>query len=187
VKINPKNRQQLLGLIAAAVVALFAADRLVISPLAKSWKTRSARLASLRQKVTEGRAQLQRERSLRDRWEQMRTGTLPNNASQAEQQVLKAFDSWAQRSRLSLLSISPQWKHDSDEYMTLECRVEGAGNLDTVTRFLYELEQDPMALKLQAVEITSRDNDGQQFALGLQVSGLVLTPQPESTTTKGKK
>jgi hypothetical protein len=33
-----------------------------------------------------------------------------------------------------------------------------------------------MALKLESIEISSRDNDGQQLALGLQVSGLVLTP-----------
>ncbi len=186
-KINPKNRQQLLVLIAAAAVAVFAADRLLITPLSKSWRTRSSQIASLRQKVTEGRAQIQRERSLRERWEQMRQSTLPNNNSQAEQQVLKAFDAWAQRSRLTLLSISPQWKHDADEYMTLECRVEASGDLNNVSRFLYELERDPMALKLQAVEISSRDNDGQQFALGLQVSGLVLTPQPERATAQGRK
>lgn len=186
-KINPKNRQQLLGLIAAGAVAFLAADRLLITPLSNSWKARSAKVGLLRQKIAEGRAEVQREGSLRDRWDQMRAHTLPNNTSQAEQQVLKAFDNWAQRSRLTLVSISPQWKHDADEYMTLECRVEGAGSLDTVSRFLYGLEQDPMALKLQAVEITSRDNDGQQFALGLQVSALVLTPQPETTTIEARK
>ncbi len=186
-KIDPKNRQQLLILVAAVAVALFAADRLLITPLAKSWRTRSSQIALLRQKVAEGRAQIQRERSLRDRWDKMRRNTLPNNNSQAEQSVLKAFDTWAQRSRLTLLSISPQWKHDADEYMTMECRVEASGDLNSVSRFLYELEQAPMALKLQAVEISSRDNDGQQFALGLQVSGLVLTPQSERTTAPGRK
>jgi hypothetical protein len=32
-------------------------------------------------------------------------------------------------------------------------------------------------LKLEMVEITTRDPDGQQLSLGLQISGLVLTPQ----------
>ena len=31
--------------------------------------------------------------------------------------------------------------------------------------------------KVEAVEISSRDNDGQQLSLGLQVSGLLLNPQ----------
>ena len=186
-KIDFKNRQQMLVLIAAGAVALLAGDKLLITPLANSWKARSTKIADFGKRVAEGQALIQRERSLRDRWEQMRASTLPNNASQAEQQVLKAFDTWARQSQVSLLSISPQWKHDNDEYMTLECRAEASGNLNTVSRFLYELERDPMALRLQAVEISSRDNDGQQFALGLQVSGLVLTPQPERTTTQAKR
>ena len=60
--------------------------------------------------------------------------------------------------------------------MTLECRVDGFGNLSSLTRFLYDVEKDPMALKVEAVEITARDNDGQQLSLALQVSGLLLTP-----------
>ena len=118
-----------------------------------------------------------RENNLRNRWEQMRTNTLPNNPSMAEQQVLRAFDRWSQDSRISITSISPQWKHDADEYMTLQCRVEAAGTLNTLSRFLYDVEKDPMALKLEIVELSARDAEGQQLALGLQVSGLVLTPQ----------
>jgi hypothetical protein len=33
-----------------------------------------------------------------------------------------------------------------------------------------------MALKVDAVEIASRDNNGQQMTLGLLVSGLLLNP-----------
>ncbi len=175
-----KNRQQMLILLAGAVVALFAADSLVLAPLTKSWKTRSTRLVELRTKVDDGRRLLARAQSLQDRWKEMRDNTLPNNPSLAEQRVLEAFNRWAQRNRLTIVSLSPQWKHDADDYMTLECRVEATGSLDRVTPFLYDLEKDPMALKLQNVELSSRDNTGQQLALGLQVSGLVLTSQPQT-------
>src|SRR5262245_55048875 len=174
---NLRNRQQLLGLLAAAAVVLYATNKLLVDPLTSSWKARTAQIAQLRKQVIEGRGLQQREQSLRARWEQMRTNTLPNSPSIAEQQVLKAFDRWSQESRISILSISPQLKHDTEDYMTLECRVEAAGNLNTVSRFLYDLEKDPMALKLQSVEINARDMEGQQLALGLQVSALVLTPQ----------
>jgi hypothetical protein len=33
-----------------------------------------------------------------------------------------------------------------------------------------------MALKLELVELSSHDTEGQQLLLGLQVSGLILTP-----------
>ncbi len=179
-----KNRQKLLAILAGAGVALFAADNLLITPLTKSWRGRAARITDLRNKVRDGRTLLAREQTLRRRWEQMRTNTLPNNPSLAEQQVLKAFDRWSQESRISIMSISPQWKHEAEEYMTMECRVEAAGNLNTITRFLYDLEHDPMAMKLQTVEISARDNEGQQLALGLQVSALVLTPPANRQTVK---
>jgi hypothetical protein len=171
-----KNRQQLLVAGAIAVVGLFIADKMLIEPLIKSWNERGARIAALRKQVNDGRSLVQREQGLRDHWAQMRTNALPNNLSVAQQQLLNAFDHWAQQSRVTLTSITPQAKQDADDYMTMECRVEASGNLQAVSRFLYEVEKDPMAMKLQVVELSSRDNDGQQFALGLQVSGLILSP-----------
>jgi hypothetical protein len=74
-------------------------------------------------------------------------------------------------------SIKPQWKRgSSDDYSTLECRVDAAGTLQTLTRFLYEIEKSPLALKVESVEVTTRDNNGEQIALGILVSGLRLAP-----------
>jgi hypothetical protein len=58
--------------------------------------------------------------------------------------------------------------------MTLECRADAFGSIQAVSRFLYEVERDPLALKVEVVEIMPRDTAGQQLTLGLQVSGLVL-------------
>jgi hypothetical protein len=131
----------------------------------------------LRQQIAQGTSLLQREQAIRRRWQEMRTNTLPNNPSLAEQQVLKAFDTWSGQSRVSITSITPQWKHDADDYMTLECRVDAAGDLETLTQFLYAVEKGPMALKVESAELSAHDNTGQQLTLGMQVSGLVLTPQ----------
>ena len=174
-----KNRQEMLLIAAGVVVALFAADKLLYSPLTAGWKARAEQISKLRKEVADGDRLVKREDSLQSRWEQMRTNTLPSNTSQAEQRVLQSFDRWSQESHVSVMSISPQLKHDADEYMTIEFRVEAAGNLATVSRFLYDIERDPMALRLDAVEITARDTEGQQLALGLQVSGLILTPQTQ--------
>jgi len=172
-----KNRQQLLAMVAGAGVVLFIADKLIIDPLTNSWSERRTKITELRKKVQDGQALLKREQSLRGAWNEMRSNTLTNNSSLAEQQVLKTVDRCAGDSRASITSINNQWKHDSEDYMTLECRVEAAGDLPALTRFLYNLEKDPMALKLQSVELGSRDNNGRQLTLGLQISALVLTPQ----------
>jgi hypothetical protein len=169
-----KNRQQLLIIGAIAAIALFAGDQLVLSPLMKVWSARATRVAELRKQITQGKMLVQREQSIRSRWEQMSRNALPNNSSAAEQQVYKAIDLWAQNSGVALSAITPQWKHDSDDYMTFECRVDAAGDLGKLSRFLYSVERDPMALKLELMELGARDKDGQQLSLGLQLSGLVL-------------
>ena len=169
-----KNRQQLLIIAAIAAVVLFVGDQLVLSPLVKAWGARATRIAELRKKITQGKLLVQREQSIRRRWEQMSRNALPNDTSAAEQQLFKAIDLWAQNSGVAISAITPQWKHDSDDYMTYECRVDAAGDLGKLSRFLYSVERDPMALKLELVELGARDKEGQQFSLGLQLSGLVL-------------
>jgi len=49
--------------------------------------------------------------------------------------------------------------------------------LSTLTRFLHEVESDPLALRVDSVELASRDRTGAQLTLGLQVSGLVLSTE----------
>jgi hypothetical protein len=171
-----KNRQQLLALAAMAAIAIFAGDKLLFTPLTRAWKARSAEIADLRQRINQGRLLLQREESILSRWDQMRTNTLPTDPSVAEQQLLHAFDFWAQESRVSVTSIAPQ-KRDADTHTSLECRVDAFGSLGTVARFLYNIERDPLGLKLESVEISARDNEGQQITLGLQISGLILNSQ----------
>jgi len=169
-----KNRQQLLIIAAIAAIGLFAGDRLVLSPLLKGWSGRATRIAELRKQITGGNMLLRREQSIRSRWQEMSRNTLPANTSAAEQQVFKAIDLWAQNSGVAISAITPQWKHDSDDYKTFECRVDAAGDLGKLSRFLYSVERDPMALKLELVELGARDKEGQQLSLGLQLSGLVL-------------
>jgi len=172
-----KNRQQFLVVLTIAVAALFVGDRLIFEPLGNWWTVRSQKIATLRKQVNEGKLLLQREQAIRSHWDQMRTNTLPANTSLAEQQVLKSFDNWSQESDASITSITPQWNNDATNYLTVDWRVEASGDLGTLTRFLYDIEKGPTALKLESVDLSARDDTGQQLTLGLQISGLVLTSQ----------
>jgi hypothetical protein len=174
-----ENRQQWLMALTIAVGVLYAADQVVIEPLFGWWKTRAKTVAELRTQVKNGRRLIQREAGLRSRWSQMRTNALPENHSLAEQQMLKAFDSWARESGADVTGITPQWNSDSPDYLTLNCRLEAAGDLGTLSRLVYDLEKNPMALKLESVELSSRDATGQQLTLDLQISGLVLVAQAQ--------
>jgi hypothetical protein len=174
-----KNREKWLGILAGAAIALYASDKLILSPLTASWKDRSARIERLRKDINQGTQLIGRDRSLRERWSVMNTNTLPSNLSAAENLVFKAFDRWSQDSRISIASLKPQWKRNADDFMTLECRADATGDIQSISKFLFDLEKDPLALKLDSLEITARDDAGQQLSLALQVSGLLLNPPAE--------
>lgn len=174
--IEPQKHQQMLIVMTVVVVALWAGDRLILKPLLSSWKARSEEIVTTRNAITRGQQLLERASFTRERWTAMRTNALPASVSSAEGSVLKTFDKWSQTSGLTINSIKPQWKHPEEDYMTLDCRVDASGTMAALSRFLFELERDPMALKIESLEMNSRDKDGGQLTLGLQVSGLYLTP-----------
>jgi Tfp pilus assembly protein PilO len=175
--VQTDKRQKTLLVLAIVVIGLFLGDKVILTPLVKSWKSRAARIQEMRKRLTEDKALLQREQSIRRRWEEMRQNTLTNNPSAAEQQFYRALVGWAQDSRVTINSSTPQWKKDEEDYVTYQCRLDVSGNLAGLSKFLYNVEKDPMALKVESLELGARDKQGQQLTLAMQVSGLILNPK----------
>lgn len=174
-----QNRQQVLVAVTLALLALYVGNLLIYGPMVKWWDARQDRIKELRQEVKEGKSMVRRESYIRSEWFNMRTNALPDDPSQAEQQLLKAFNGWAGDSGVNVNSVTPQWGNDQNDYSTLDCRVEASGDIGTLSHFLYEIESDPMALQLVSLELTASDDKGQQLTLGLDVNGLALiSPQP---------
>lgn len=171
---NFANRQQFLLLAAALVVGLFVGDRWVVTPLIKTWSSRTAEIQRLRQTVARGESLLRDEDRLRQSWEQIRTNSLSLEPSVAENQVFKAFDAWSRDSGVSIAGLRPQWKRTEDDFATLECRADVSGSLPALTRFLFEAERDPLGIRVESLELVTRDANGSQLTLALQVSGLQL-------------
>ncbi|HEY4414605.1 MAG TPA: hypothetical protein VGO57_02845 [Verrucomicrobiae bacterium] len=171
-----KNRQQFLMILVGVAFALLVGVDWVYTPLSHWWGTRSAEIADLRAKVKDGNQLIRRDASIRSQWRDMQSNALPANTSQAEQQVLQSFTDWSRRSGAELTGIMPQWKNDSTNYLTLDCRVEVGGALGSLTRFLNEIESSSMALRLDSVELGAHDVTGQQLTLGLEINGLALLP-----------
>jgi len=174
--VNPNSRQKLLGILAITAVGLFMADKLVFSPLTRNWDARSKRIAKLKEQVRDGDETLKREQALTGQWEHMRKNVFDAAKPEAESQMLKAFERWARAGGVAVSSTRTQWRASEDDYKTLECRADVNGSLADITSFLYAIEKDSLAVKVDSLELQSRDTDGSQLALVVQVSGLQLNP-----------
>jgi len=173
-----QNRQQWLVILTIGVAGLFVAVNFILTPLAGFWSARQAQIRELRVRVTDGNQLVKRESIVRNRWADMRENALPANTSLAEQQLFKAVDDWSRSSGVEVTSLMPQWKNDSANYQTLTCRVETSGDLGGLSKFLYDVERGPMAVRVDSLEITERDKDGQQLTMSAEINGLALN-QPD--------
>ncbi len=170
-------RQRILIIAAVSVVGLFLLDRLLVTPLIRHWTTRTEEIATLKKSLMSGAGTIERAERTRQVWKEIQDGSLPKDTASAEQLVFTAFDQWGRASHLEIASIKPQWKRGANSrYSLLECRVDASGSLGNLVRLLYEVEKSPLALRIDTVEFTSRDDQGQRLTLGLTVSGLRLTP-----------
>jgi len=173
---NLNQRQRLLGMLAITAVGLFMADKVVLTPLTNNWKARTERIAKLKAQVHDGNETLKRETALTEQWEHMKKNVFDAAKPEAESQMLKAFERWARAGGVAVSSTRTQWRESEDDYKTLECRADVSGSLAELTSFLYAIEHDSLAVKVDTMELQSRDTDGSQLALVVQVSGLLLNP-----------
>lgn len=163
-------------IVIGAGIVLLVLNSLVIDPLIKTWETHTAEIKKLKLDLARGRGLIQNGPRLERRWKDMKDGALPKDPAQAEHDLITAFDGWGRATAIELGSIKPQWKRGTDRYSTLECRVDATGSISSLARFLYELEKSPLALRVDSVELTARDEGGNRLTLGLIVSGLRMTP-----------
>lgn len=167
-----KSREMFLKVGVGVVVGLFLLDRMVLSPAISSWQEQSERLTSLRKQVQRGRQLLERESSIRDRWDEMQRGDLPEDLSASEDEVFNAIGRWTLDSRVSFTSLTPQWRSHEESYDTYECRATATGDQATLGRLLYAIETDALPARVEECELSARDAKTAQLGLSVKFSFL---------------
>jgi len=170
-----KRRELILKIVVGAVAGLFLLDLIILSPGIQRWKDQGDRIASLREKVTRGAQLMEREQSIRTRWDEMLRTDLADDLSAAENEAFKGINRWARESRISFTSLTPQWRTHEEGYDTFECRASAAGDQASLGRLIYEIEADSLPVRLEECELTARDAQGKQLLLTAKFSFMRLT------------
>jgi hypothetical protein len=173
-----KRRERLLYIATALCIIALVGDRLILSPLAGFWASRSERIGVLHQDIAKAELLLDRETTLRERWGEMQKAGLPGDTSAAEGAFLNAISRWIGESGLTRNSMKPQWVDDEDaEYVKLDCRANGQGSLGSIAKFLYALESDPLGIRVEEFQIDSKGDSVANLDLSVRFSGLIVDKQ----------
>ena len=178
-KLDIPDRQRKLVIFAGSALALLILEYWVRAPLTNLWHAHSLEITRLQQQISDGRRTIKNAPRMARIWAEMQTNALPKDQGQADHDVSAALDGWRIANNIELTSNKPQWKPGAtskDKYSLYEIRLDLVGTLPTLTKFIWELERSPLALRVDSLELTSRDEGGSKISLGLIVSGLRLTP-----------
>ncbi len=167
------NREKMLMTAAGLVMGLLILDSAVIRPLTNVWKERTKQIGYLTQDVTKGRQLVAREAKLRERWAGMGQRALPASRSDAESRILNNIDAWSRSARLKPSRIIPNWR-DEQDHAKLNCRIEATGDMEAVMRFIYDLDGEQLALRIESFDMASIDKKGRNIAVDMILSGLEL-------------
>jgi hypothetical protein len=178
-----KNREKLLLMATGACIALWLLNLLVLSPLMDSWHRRSDEIDKLKRDIADGARLIQRQSTIRARWDFMRANALNSNPTVAERQLFTAFDRWVHSGGVTQGSFRPQVQDTDTNFLTVDCRSDVSGSPSNVRDFLRAMSRDPLADKLGSFVLTAKDDNGQQLTLDLNLSGLVLTDSVASLPT----
>jgi Tfp pilus assembly protein PilO len=157
---------------AIGVVGLLLLDWVVITPAMGAWSGQTERIDALRLKVQRGQQLIDRQDAIRQRWAHMVHANLPTEVSAAESEAFQAIGRWARVSGVSFASLTPQWQDHDEGYQTLDCRASATGTQAALSRFIYELETDPLPVSLDEFELTTRDDRGALLTMTARFSFL---------------
>src|ERR1700689_3988025 len=149
-----KNREKMLAIAAGVALALLLLNYLVISPLIDGWQSRTKQIKDLRDRIANGAMLIRRQDTVESRWDYMRTNALDSNPTAAERQLFTAFDRWVKQSGATEGSFRPQLHETDDNYSTIDCRADISGDMEVIRRFLYNMEKDPMGVRINSFELT---------------------------------
>ena len=166
------NRRETFLKIGVGVVAgLFLLDRVIITPAFAGWREQGERLAALRKDVQRGRQLIEREQSLRGRWEEMQRTDMADDTSIAENDVLQAISRWTLDSHVNLTNLNLMPRRAGEEGCdTSECRVTATGDQAMLGRLLYEIETDPLPAHVEECELSARDAKGTSLTMTMRFS-----------------
>ncbi|MCH2593001.1 MAG: hypothetical protein MKZ85_08315 [Pedosphaera sp.] len=168
------KREKLLLSVALLAVAILIGDRLVLGPLVNSWKIRNDKIEKLERDIDKGETLLPRLSATMKKWRTYFRDNLNSTNTIAEDEVLRAIENWTGDSGILLTSIKPQWQNHDDRYQTYDVRLVAEGTMQEAVEFVHAIESDELPLKIEQLELASREKTGKLVSVSVHFTGLQL-------------
>ena len=170
------QRERYIGIATGAVIGLLVLDSFIITPWMAARADLTMRLDARREEMTRAEQTFTNVRRANRRWSELAGETLQSDASAAESQLLNALRDWSEDSGLSVSAVRPDRTGGSNGFGRVTLRATGAGRMDDVTQFLWNVETAEVPVRMEELQIATRKPGEDDLTLQFTLATIYLPP-----------
>lgn len=179
------RREQLLIIGVASAVGIFVLDRYVYQPFKAARETidkdREVAVIQLR----DARNLVRHERQMRREWAKMTTAGIESGAWDAERDLLRSMQTWAQQAGVQNVSLRPERTVTEHGFAKVVVHVSGTGPSAAMAKLLWSIESAAAPVRVDSLQITpgAQKEGADELRLNLAASRLCASPGGEARPT----
>ncbi len=177
------KRERIILIATLVSVGFLIANTFVIDPVLARRDEMESQRQQLLGDLSEAELLIGNHRRMQQKWNSMLSDGLRND-TEAESKVLAALREWSGSARLSLSSIRPERISSDKGLQEMIFTVAGKGSLDSVARFLWQIETAALPVKIKDMQLGSSSESGDRMSLQLHLSALYLGTQKKQAEVR---
>jgi len=188
--LSKRERYIVIGVV--AVIAVFALDRMLISPLLASREELKNSITAAKFKYRDNQILIKNDPTKKVEWKGMQDKGLKADKCLVEGQVLQLLNDWAKEARLNLTTEKPEREetmgvkpNDKEKpFRRVTFRAAGTGNAYQVSEFVKKIQAGSIPIKINELAISSRKDGVDDLNLSLSIYALLLAEQQDKPAPK---
>lgn len=178
------KRERYIAVVTLAVILIFALDRYAVTPFMKMNDRIMSEKQGLLTDIQRASRIFRERKKVSSEWHDMLKGGLGSDASATESRILHVIRKWSTDYGLTISSIKPDRNGEEDKILKeIVFYIACKGTMDAVGKFLLELENSSLPVRITEFQLSSREVDGMDMSLQLRLSALYITGGTDSVTT----
>lgn len=170
------QRERAIAITAGVAIGALALNQIFIDPLLARADEANARAQIAQDELDAADSIAQNRLRAKRNWKEMSGGTVPSDYQSAEGQLVNLIPAWASRAGMNLTSITPERSENEEGFGKITLRAAGTGDLESVGRFLYEVQIADVPVRVSDVSITARSEGEDDLAIQLGISTIYSLP-----------
>ena len=174
--LSKRERYIVIGTV--VVVGILGLDRLFLTPLIERRQLTNAQIRLETERMEKATGLLTNRGRVSRKWNEISGTTLKVDGATAESQIIRSVGEWAQESGMNLSSVKPERAEKEKQFMKIQFRANGTGNMSAISRFMWRLQTSKVPIRVTDLSITTRRDGMDDLSMDLGISTVYLPPEP---------